>query len=417
MDHEIPFEFFELSNGMKLVHLQQSSPVSHAGIIIDAGSRHETAREHGIAHFIEHGLFKGTEKRKAFHVISRLEKVGGDLNAYTAREEIFIYASFLKDYTGRTLELFNDILFHSTFPDHEMDKEKMVIIDEINSYKDNPYENIHDQFDEMLYPGHPLGRNILGTKAMVRSFNREHVRGFMSRNFLPERMILCSVGNISGKELFGIASRYLDDGQKREPLAATVSPLEFRNADYRAFTSLLPKRTYQTHAIIGGLAYSYLEEKRQAFSLLINLLGGPGMTSRLNMNIREKFGHCYQIEANYAPFRETGMFSIYAGTDRQYFEKTMELIQKETNRLIREKMGGIQLHQAKQQFIGQMAISLESNLNQMLSMGKSFQVFRKVDNFREMVKKIENVSESDLLAVAGEVLPLQGLSTLAYLSK
>ena len=418
MVKEEEFEFFQLANGLRIVHKQVNSQVSHAGIIIGVGTRHEQSNEHGMAHFIEHCIFKGTEKRKAFHIISRLEDVGGDLNAYTAREETFVYASFLPEHYERSLDLFADILFHSTFPDKEVEKEKLVVLEEINSYRDNPYEMIYDQFDELVFRGHPLGRNILGNEKSIRSFQPADLHAFTNRLYLPENMVLCSVGKIDGKSLFQLASKifsgYSAGNRSQE---AGISPLEYQHRLYQPFQKKVKKRTFQTHSIYGCLAYSLKDTRRLAFSFLTNLLGGPAMSSRLNMSLREKNGLAYQVEATYSPFQETGLFSVYLGTDLEKQEQAMELLQKELARIKTEKVGPVQFRKARQQYIGQIAISLESNINQLISIGKSYQVFDKVDSYREIVRKIEAVTEHDLLEAANEVFYDGAFSELAYLSR
>ncbi|MCX6270257.1 MAG: pitrilysin family protein [Bacteroidetes bacterium] len=412
------FLFYQLPNGMRLVHKNVDSPVAHAGVIVGAGSRDEEPDEQGIAHFIEHCVFKGTAKRKAFHVLSRLEDVGGDLNAYTAREETFVYASFLKDFYARSLELFSDILFHSSFPEKELEKEKLVILDEINSFKDDPYEMIYDQFEELVFRKHPLGRNILGTEKSVRSFRPENLRRFCNRLYSPEKMVLCSVGNIPWKELVKATERYFGHYQgNTTPGVDGQQPLVFSPSLYKPFTKSLNKHIFQTHCVTGGLAFGYKDPRRLTFNFLINLLGGPAMSSRLNMTIREKYGHAYQVEATYTPFRETGVFSVYLGTENNNLERSLALVEKELKKVREMKIGPAQFRKARQQFIGQLAISLESNVNQMISIGKSYQVFDKVDTFNEIVKKVENITVMDLMEVANEIFVPDQMSTLIYRSK
>ncbi len=409
--------FFRLSNGLRMVHRRVPGLVSHLGVMIAAGTRHELKQEHGLAHFTEHGIFKGTHKRKAFHINARLEDVGGDLNAYTAREETCFYASFLQPYYGRALELFADILFNPSFPEKEIRKEKTIVLDEINAYRDNPYEMIYEEFESMLFPGHPLGRNILGTRKSVMSFELDKMRDFVKRLYIPANMVISSVGNISGRDLWMLAGKYFasHQGGARQSQAA-VQP-DFQPASYRTFHKSVKKRTFQTHSISGNLAYNHNDYRRLAFSLLVNLLGGTAMSSRLNMAIREKYGHAYQVEAGYAPFRETGAFMVYIGTDHEHLNPCLDIMHLEFRKLREKRTGPMQFHKAREQFKGQIAIGMDSNLNQMISTGKTYLVYDRVDTIAELIGKIDRITPADLMDVANEVLDPAGMSSLVYLSR
>jgi predicted Zn-dependent peptidase len=412
------FDIYRLPNGMRIIHRRIKAAVAHAGIIIEAGCRHERKEEHGLAHFIEHCLFKGTETKTAFQVFSHLEDVGGELNAYTAREETFIYASFLPTYYDRALDIFEDILLHSIFPEKELKKEKQVILEEINSYKDNPYEMIYDDFDERIFRHHPLGRNILGTEKALATFNREKIDEFMSRCYQPENMVFCSVGDIAGQQLYKkILACFTQKSLRSVVHNSEISSVDlFPVESYQAFTKKIKKRIFQTHCVVGNIAYNHSDPGRLPFALLVNLLGGPAMSSRLNMSIRERHGYAYQVESMYSPFEETGIFTTYLGTDQNKLERSLELLHKEFNKVCSKKLSALQLNNAKQQYIGQVAINLEINLNQMLSMGKSYLVYDKVDTFKEIVRKVEKISALDLMGVANEVLSPHRLSMLAYQS-
>jgi len=406
------YQYSKLSNGIRLIHKMANSPVAHCGIIINAGSRDELPEEFGIAHFIEHVIFKGTNKRKAYHVISRLEDVGGDLNAYTSKEETFVYASFLSRYYERSLELFSDILFNSSFPEKELEKEKDVIIDEINSYRDSPSELIFDEFEEVLFKNHPIGHNILGSPETVKSFGRQHIQSFMQRNYLTDRMVICSVGSLSFDKLVILCEKYFGH-----------IPASAAKNGRHAFTNYQPtiiqseKSNFQVHCMMGNIAYDVSTERKNILALLTNILGGPGMNSRLNLAIREKHGYSYNIEAHYQPFSDSGLFNIYLGTDAEYLEKSLKLVYKELKNLREIELGTLQLHKAKQQIIGQIAISLESNLAEMVSIGKSHLFFDTVDTMAEMIKKIEGISSKDLLDVANEIFVTDQFSMLTYLPK
>jgi predicted Zn-dependent peptidase len=398
-----------LSNGIRIIHKAVNNQVAHCGVIINTGSRDEKENEQGIAHFIEHTIFKGTQKRKAFHILSRLENVGGELNAYTTKEETCIYASFLNPYYERSLELFADISLNSIFPKAELEKEKEVIIDEINSYRDNPAEEIFDEIEDMVFDGHPLGRNILGTKELVRGFSRQNILRFMKRTFNTEETVICSVGNIDFKRLVNLSEKYFGQVKNNK---RNFKRTKFDT--YQSKTQAFDKGMYQAHCIIANEAYSRTNKKRSPMILLNNILGGPGLNTRLNMGIREKYGFCYNIESNYTMYSDTGILSIYLGTDFDYLEKTIKLAHKELKKLREQKLGTLQLQRAKQQMIGQIAISQESNVNELLSIGKSILAYDKVDSIEQILKEIDEISAEQILEVANEVFDPKQLSLLVY---
>jgi predicted Zn-dependent peptidase len=398
-----------LSNGIRIIHKPVKNQVAHCGVIINTGSRDETNQEQGIAHFIEHTLFKGTKKRKAFHILSRLENVGGELNAYTTKEETCIYASFLSPYYERTLELFADISLHSIFPKAEIEKEKEVVIDEINSYRDNPAEEIFDEIEDQVFAGHPLGRNILGTKELVRGFSRKNIFRFIKRTFNTEETVICSVGNIDFNKLIKLSEKYFGE--------VKANPRSFKRQQFSGYTpktKRFNKGMYQAHCIIANEAYNRQDQKRASLVLLNNILGGPGLNTRLNMGIREKYGFCYNIESNYTQYSDTGIISIYLGTDFDYLEKTIKLAHKELNKLRNQKLGSLQLQRAKQQMIGQIAISQESNVNELLAIGKSILAYDKVDSIEKVLQEIDKITAEQLLDVANEVFDPKQLSLLIY---
>jgi predicted Zn-dependent peptidase len=403
------YNYHTLSNGIRIVHKNTSSNVAHAGIVINTGSRDEDENEHGMAHFLEHTVFKGTEKRKVYHVLSRLENIGADLNAYTTKEETVIYASFLNEYYDRSLELISDITFNSTFPEKELEKEKDVIRDEIDSYKDSPAEMIFDDFEDLIFAGHPIGRNILGTKKTLKAFNKEKVLNFVKNNYHTDQMTICSVGKIPFSTLIKKVEKYFGGipanyrSKKREPFT-----------NYKVQRNTVKKSTYQSHCIIGNRAFDYSHSLKPAFTLLTNILGGPGLNSRLNLGIREKYGFAYNIEAHYTPYTDTGIFLIYLGTAFGYADKSVELVYKELEKLRNKKLGNIQLSNAKKQFIGQMAITYDSNLNEMLSIGKSYLHYNKVDTIEELNKKVELINSEDILEAANIVFSPETMSQLIY---
>lgn len=403
------YQTHTLTNGLRFIHLRMNGPVSHAALMVNTGSRDEKEDEQGIAHFIEHVIFKGTSRRKAYHIISRLEDVGGEINAYTAKEETCIHASFMTEYMPRALELFSDIFFNSVFPAKELEKEKEVILDEINSYQDTPSEQIFDDFDEQVFINHPLGRNILGTEESLQSFNREKVIQFIEANYFTDDMVLCTIGNLDFQKVLYYAEKYFSSFTAR---LKDRTRLPF--SSYQPTLKKFEKDTYQSHCLLGRTAYSIHDTRRTGLYLLSNWLAGPGLNSRLNLQLREKHGFVYSVESTYTPYTDTGLFSIYFGTDKENLKKSVRIIQKELNQLRDKKLGEIQLHKAKKQLIGQLAIAAENLINQNLSMAKSYLVFDKVDSLEEINRKIEAVTASELLEVANEIMVFDELSTLIY---
>ena len=399
----------QLPNGIRVVHQFVDSPVAHCGIIINTGSRDEDLQEQGLAHFIEHTIFKGTLKRKSFHILSRLEDVGGELNAYTTKEETAIHASFLAEYYERTMELFSDILINSTFPDQELKKEKDVIIDEINSYNDSPSELIFDDFEELIFEGHPIGRNILGTPENVRAFTREDIRRFMARNYNTDQIVICSVGNITGKRFFHLARRYFNHfpGNPR----TFTRPKFISNS---AKTKTVGKETFQSHCLIGGLAYDVFHPDRIGLVLLNTILGGQSGNSRLNLALRERNGIAYNLESSYTSYSDTGTITIYFGTDQVNLEKAISLIKREILILQNKLLGDIQISKAKKQLVGQLAMSQENHEDLMLTLGKSFLTYHKMDGLDVIYKKINAITPSQIRNIANEILDFEKLSMLIY---
>jgi predicted Zn-dependent peptidase len=401
--------FHTLSNGIRLVHKHADSYVAHCGLTINAGSRDESDNEQGLAHFIEHLIFKGTNKRKAYQVLCHMENVGGEINAYTSKEDTCIYATFMNSHYSRCFDLISDIVFDSVFPDREIEKEKDVVMDEINSYKDNPGEQIFDDFDGIIFRNHPLGANILGTPAHLKKFGRKHIFSFLKKNYATHEMVISSVGKIEFNKLIKLVERYFG----HFPASSKSLPRK-QFEGYEASEKIVKRRNHQVHCIIGNEAYSASHKHKTTLILLNNILGGPGLNSRLNMGIREKYGFCYNIESHYQPYSDTGIFSIYFGTDADHIDRTIALVQKELSLLRNSRLGSLQLKRARQQLQGQVAISFESNLNEMLSIGKSLLLYEKIDSIEEINEKIRMITSSDLLEAANEVFDPAALSTLMY---
>jgi len=403
------YKTYTLENGIRLIHKPVASLIAHAGLFFNTGSRDEAKNEHGLAHFIEHVIFKGTKKRKSFHINSRLEDVGGELNAYTTKEETCIHASFLKEDIERALELISDISFNSIYPDKEIEKEKIVIIDEINSYKDNPAEQIFDDFEEMLFPKDALGRNILGTPESLMNYKRNDLLAFVKKNYYTDEMILSVVGEIEFAKLIKLFNEYYGNIPAKTKQSKRAIVTEYA-PEYREEI----KNTFQTHCIIGTKAYCYIDSRRLIMHLLNNILGGPGMNSRLNLSLRERYGCTYNIESSYSPYFDTGVFGVYFGSDKENLEKSLKLIQKEFDLLKSKKLGKVQLSKAKRQLIGQIAISSEHNENLMISMGKSYLVFGKVESLEEINYQINNISSLELMEAANDIFDSKKLSTIVY---
>lgn len=403
------YQYHTLSNGLRVVFRRNRSAVTHSAVYVNVGSRDEVGAEEGVAHFIEHGLFKGTARRKAYHIINRIDGVGGELNAFTTKEETCVYASSLGQHLERCLELFSDILFHSVFPEKEMEREKDVVIEEINAYKDSPADLIYDEFEELLFGTHPLAHNILGTKKNVKRFTPGFVSDFMRRNYTPDRMVVSVVGDVDFDRLVRLCERYFG----AYPQGASSSQ-RLRLTDTCQFRKTVNRHTHQIHALIGCLAPSAFEENKAAFTLMNNILGGPALNSRLNVAVREKYGFCYTIESQYVPMSDTGLFYIYVGLDHDSQDKAVDLIMKELYQMAECRLTDARLRAAQRQMIGQMAISNDVALNEMQSIGKACMLFGKVDSLEEMNKDILAVTADDIQRLAAEYFNPDRFSMLFY---
>jgi len=402
-------EYIKLANGIRVVHKKNNAPVAHLGVFINAGSRDEMEEEQGLAHFIEHVVFKGTKKRKAYHILNNLDNVGGDINAYTTKEETCIYASFLTEYYTRAADLLSDICFNSIFPEKEIEKEKEVIYDEINQYLDTPSEQIFDDFENLIFEGHPMGRSILGDKKKIKAFKRDDIVRFINNNYHTDQIVISSVGNIELKKLKQIVCRFFADipenlrKKEREPIKT-----------YLPVHQTVKRKNHQVHAIIGAPSYGYADKEKTTMTLLNNLLGGPALNCRLNMNIRERFGFCYSIDSNYLPYSDTGIFTIYFATDNKHIEKVEALVLKELKKLKDQKLGTLQMMRAKNQLKGQIAISNESKLYEMLAIGKSLLVYNEVDSIEQVYEKIDTLTPENILNAAGFMFDENRFSKLIY---
>lgn len=398
-----------LPNGLRVMHLPTSSPVSYCGYAVNAGTRDETLDEFGLAHFVEHMLFKGTTHHNSWYILNRMEEVGGDLNAYTTKEATYIYSTFMESEFKRALNLMTDLVFNSVFPQKEIEKEVDVILDEINSYEDSPSELIFDDFENILFAGNALGHNTLGDQKSLLRFNTETGRSFLNRFYAPENMVLFSMGRIDFTKIMKMAERALGG------IDIKMSPRLRKVPEFvKPVSTLLHKDTHQSHVLIGGRACSMYDERRFPLFLLINILGGPGMNSRLNVAMRERNGLVYNVEANTTLYTDTGLASIYFGTDPKNREKACALLYKELAKMRDIKLSTTQLAAAKKQIKGQLGVSSDNREELFLSFGKSGLHYHCYNSLSELCDKIDSVTSDDILAVANEVFATESLFMLNY---
>lgn len=406
----VDYKEYILDNGLKIVHMPLLSDVSYCGFIVNVGTRDEGENEYGMAHFVEHMLFKGTQKRRSFHIINRMESVGGDINAYTNKEETVIYSTFLEEHFERAFELLVDLTFYSVFPQKEIDKEIDVVLDEINSYEDSPSELIFDEFENHLFKGADLEHNILGYPESISRFNTEDLKRFVSRYYRPQNMVFFSLGKTDMKKIIRLAEKYLGDiDNEGNPSHSRVSPPEV--SPYRIEVD---KDTMQSHVIIGGRCYDLHHENKKIFHILNNILGGPGMNSRLNISLREKRGYVYNVESSMTSYQNAGLYNIYFGSDKKNINKCIDLILKEINRVKNTSLTTQQLAIAKKQLIGQIAVSSDNHENLALGFAKGILCYDRFDTLAQTMKKIEAISAKDILFVANEVFRDNNLNFLIY---
>lgn len=398
-----------LGNGIRLLHVPAASTISHACIIINTGSRDEADRQMGLAHFIEHLIFKRTEKRNTNQILTRLESVGADLNAYTTKEYTCIHASFLHPYLDRTLELFNDIVFHSTFPEDEIEKEKGVVLDEITSYLDQPEEAINDDFEDQLFAGHTLGRNILGTPDTVNALKQKDIFDFIKQHYRTDQIVVAVLGNYTLNKLVKVGTKHFGSEPANTGAFNRTAPSQSLVQNI-----VSNKQIMQAHCMMGIQAYSLHHPYKTGLLLLNNILGGTGMSSILNLQLREKYGIAYTIETNYSPLSDTGIFALYFGTDKEKIDKATNLIFKEFKKIRTNPFTEIQLHKAKSKFIGQIALGEENRIGLIISMAKSLIDYGRIDDLSTVFKKINAVSTDDMKNISNEILDEKNLSSLVF---
>lgn len=397
-----------LKNGIRIVHTPVSSTgIVHCGIMLDIGSRDESTTNQGIAHFWEHMAFKGTHKRKSFHILNRLESLGGELNAFTDKEKILFYASLRDQYFERALELLADITFDSVFPAHQIERERKVILEEMSMYDDDPEGSLQDEFDALIFKGHPLGMKIIGTSKTVGSFGRKAFESFIKEHMDTGKIIVSVVGNLTQETVFRLAEKHLGhvpvmkSHRKRK---------KFTGYQPRTATKKRPVR--QARCAIGRTSFSMTDPNRNAYYLLNNILGGAGLNSRLNLSLREKSGLVYSIGSQFVPFTDTGLFVITFGTEPKQVEKSLKLVRQEWSRMKHDKMGVRQLHMAKEQIMGQVAMAEESNISFMMMMARSLLDLGKIPTLDEIFSKIHETSAETLRNLAVEVLDEKQMSYL-----
>lgn len=401
----------QFANGIRLVHkIVPHTQVSHCGFVLDIGSRDERVSQQGLAHFWEHMAFKGTAKRHAFHVINRLESVGGELNAQTSKEKIAFYASFLHKHYEKALELLCDITFAPTFPEKQIERERRVILEEMAMYLDSPEEAIQDHFEQVLFREHPLGHNILGTREGIRHYQQADFKQFIQDNLDTSRIIFTSVGAMPAEKVLRLGEKYL----------APIAPQKARQ-NRLPFEAYQPQHIEQTQAsnqaycAIGRPAYAIDSPQRLVFDLVCNLLGGPGMNSRLNLALRERRGYVYSAEASYNAFTDSGMFAVFFATEPKYLNRSLKVISQEFKKLREQALGKVQLQQSKEQLMGQIAMAEESNLSFMLMMANSLLDLGHIESLESIFEGIRQISAEDIMAVAQEMLNEATLSRLLYL--
>lgn len=398
---------FTLPNGIRVVYQHvPTTKIVHCGIFLDVGSRDENHANQGIAHFWEHMAFKGTEKRKSFHIISSLDAVGGELNAYTDKEKIVFYASVRDQYTERAIDILSDITFHSVFPQAQIDKERGVILEEMAMYLDTPDDSLQDEFDALLFENHPMGMNILGRQETVSSFMRKDFVSFFKNHVDTSRVVFSCVGNIPPDKIEKLATKYL------RVRKSTRKVVRERAVRYVPREKEVTRPVKQGRCAMGREAYPIYHENRIPFYMLVNMLGGPGMNSRLNIALREKYGFVYSVDAHYVSYTDTGMFVIYFGTEISQLEKCISLVKKELVKLMDAKLSVRQLAAAKEQIKGQLAMSEENNLNQMMMMGRSILNRGYVPSLDEIFGLIDQTNAKKIQQMAQEMFDPAQLSYL-----
>lgn len=419
------YNTYILDNGLRIIHLPSDSKVVYCGYQINAGTRNEEPGEEGLAHFCEHVTFKGTERRKAWHILNCLESVGGDLNAYTNKEGTVYYSAILKEHIARAVDLLTDIVFHSVYPQAEIDKEVEVICDEIESYNDSPAELIYDEFENIIFKGSPLGHNILGTAEQVRSFKTEDALRFTRKLYRPDNAIFFAYGDIDFKKLVRLLKKSFLSEERRvksekfnSPEAQTqfnIQHLTFNTQhSFEGQTIVMQKNTHQAHVMIGTRAYDVNDDRRMPLYLLNNMLGGPGMNAKLNLALREHNGLVYTVESTMAAYGDTGVWSIYFGCDEHDVKRCLRLVRKELDKFMLKPLSEAQLKAAKKQIKGQVGVACDNRENFALDFGKSFLHYGWEKNVDRLYEQVDEITAEQIQAVAQELFDKDRLTTLIF---
>ena len=405
-----------LDNGLRIIHLPSDSKVVYCGYQINVGTRNEEPGEEGLAHFCEHVTFKGTERRKAWHILNCLESVGGDLNAYTNKEGTVYYSAILKEHIARAVDLLSDIVFHSVYPQAEIDKEVEVICDEIESYNDSPAELIYDEFENILFKGSPLGHNILGTAEQVRAFKTEDALRFTQKLYRPDNAIFFAYGDIDFKKLVRLLQRALADDESVVKLAEEKLPKNYPPVGdgIAGQTIVMQKNTHQAHVMIGTRAYDVNDDRRMPLYLLNNMLGGPGMNAKLNLALREHNGLVYTVESTMISYGDTGTWSIYFGCDEHDVKRCLRLVRKELDKFMQKPLSDAQLKAAKKQIKGQIGVACDNRENFALDFGKSFLHYGWEKNVDRLYEQVDEITATQIQAVAQELFDKDRLTTLIF---
>ena len=431
------YNTYTLDNGLRIIHLPSDSKVVYCGYQINAGTRNEEPGEEGLAHFCEHVTFKGTERRKAWHILNCLESVGGDLNAYTNKEGTVYYSAILKEHIARAVDLLTDIVFHSVYPQAEIDKEVEVICDEIESYNDSPAELIYDEFENIIFKGSPLGHNILGTAEQVRSFKTEDALRFTRKLYRPDNAIFFAYGDIDFKKLVKLLKtlnmehgtlNFMNSKTSETPTAEMeaddanhkVQSSKFKvqskevQSKVEGQTIVMQKNTHQAHVMIGTRAYDVNDSRRMPLYLLNNMLGGPGMNAKLNLALREHNGLVYTVESTMAAYGDTGIWSIYFGCDEHDVKRCLRLVRKELDKFMQKPLSEAQLKAAKKQIKGQVGVACDNRENFALDFGKSFLHYGWEKNVDRLYEQVDEITAEQIQAVAKELFDKDRLTTLIF---
>ena len=413
------YNTYTLDNGLRIIHLPSDSKVVYCGYQINAGTRDEEPGEEGLAHFCEHVTFKGTERRKAWHILNCLESVGGDLNAYTNKEGTVYYAAILKEHIARAVDLLSDIVFHSTYPQQEIDKEVEVICDEIESYNDSPAELIYDEFENILFKGNSLGHNILGTAEQVRQFTTEDALRFTRKLYRPDNAVFFAYGDIDFKKLVTLLKRSVGSEELRVKNEEFNSREEERmkgeeSNSPKGQTIVMEKHTHQAHVMIGTQAYDVHDDRRMPLYLLNNILGGPGMNAKLNLALREHNGLVYTVESTMVAYGDTGTWSIYFGCDEHDVKRCLRLVRKELDKFMEKPLSDAQLRAAKKQIKGQIGVACDNRENFALDIGKSFLHYGWEKNVDRLYEQVDEITTQQIQSVAQELFDEHRLTTLIF---